>query len=199
MIRKELNFMEIVEKTAQSQKPKKGYWRLLVIGFVVFLSLAIILLRDRLVQFSAYGYTGVFLVSLLGNATIVLPAPSLALVFAMGGVLNPLLVGLVAGAGEALGELTGYLAGYGGGVVIENRALYARLEGWMRRYGLIIIVVLSAVPNPFFDLAGIVAGALRFPLWQFLLACWLGKTIKTVLVAQAGAHSISFIERFLTV
>lgn len=188
--------MEIVEETTKSQKPQKGYWRLLVIVLVVFLSLAIILLRGRLVQFRAYGYTGVLLVSLLGNATIILPAPSLAIIFAMGGVLNPLLVGLVAGIGEALGELTGYLAGYGGGVVVEEQALYARLEGGMRRYGLIIIVVLSAIPNPFFDLAGIAAGALRFPLWQFLIACWLGKTIKTTLIAQAGAHSIPFIEHF---
>ena len=75
---------------------------------------------DQLVDLRGYGYLGVFLISLLGNATVILPVPSLAVVFAGGGVLNPLLVGLVAGVGEPLGELTGYLAGYGGSAVIDR-------------------------------------------------------------------------------
>ena len=165
--------------------------------FAVAITLAIFLFRDRLAHFAAYGYPGVFLVSLLGNATVILPAPSLAAVFAMGAVLNPVLVGLVAGVGEALGELTGYMAGYGGRAVIEDRQMYERLEGWMRRNGAATIFVLSVVPNPVFDLAGIAAGVLRFPLWRFLLSCWAGKTIKTTAFALAGYHSISLLERFV--
>ncbi|MFB0547212.1 MAG: YqaA family protein [Anaerolineae bacterium] len=187
--------MEKPKEWAKS-RVTRGYWRLLALLPIVIISLVLILLRDRLAHFKTYGYSGIFLISLLGNATIILPAPSLAVVFAMGGALNPIVVGLAAGIGEALGELTGFLAGYGGRVVIEDRELYARLEGWMKRYGLVVIIVLSAIPNPFFDLAGIAAGALRFPLWQFLVACWLGKTIKTVIIALIGARSIYFLERF---
>jgi membrane protein DedA with SNARE-associated domain len=53
------------------------------------------------------------------------------------------------------------------------------------------------VPNPFFDLAGIAAGSLRYPVWRFLLFCWLGKTIKTTLVAFAGSQSIELVEHLL--
>ncbi|MGQ9625955.1 MAG: YqaA family protein [Anaerolineae bacterium] len=177
------------------EKATKGYWRLLALPLAGVISLAIILLRDRFMKLAAYGYPSVFLVSLLGNATIVLPAPSLALVFAMSSVLSPVGVGLVAGLGEALGELTGFAAGYGGRTIIEDRALYQRLTFFMKRYGLVAIFLLSVFPNPFFDLAGIAAGALRFPLWQFLLACWLGKTVKTTLIALAGAYSIPLVEQ----
>lgn len=163
----------------------------------VAISLAIALFHDELARFQHYGYTGVFLVSLLGNATVIFPAPSLAVVFSMGGVLNPLLVGLIAGVGEALGELTGYLAGYGGRAVIEDWQVYDRLERWMQRNGLATIFVLSAIPNPIFDLAGIAAGVLRFPLERFLLSCWVGKTIKTIAFAFIGAQFMDVLEKFL--
>ena len=186
----------------ETQVKTPSFWtstpfRVLVIFVVLGISVAIFALREQLVQLAALGYAGVFLISLLGNATIILPAPSLALVFAMGGVLNPLLVGLVAGVGEALGELTGYAAGFAGRAVIEDYQTYQRLVGWMERRGGITVFVLSAIPNPFFDLAGIAAGTLKYPVWRFLLFCWLGKTLKTTLVAFAGAYSVTLIEQFI--
>lgn len=172
-------------------------FRLLVFGLVLAISVGIYGLRDRFAELAALGYFGIFLVSLLGNATIILPAPSLALVFAMGSALPPLLVGPVAGTGEALGELTGYAAGFGGQVVVEDHKTYQRLVAWMQRRGGITVFALSAIPNPFFDLAGIAAGTLRYPIWRFLLACWLGKTIKTTLVAWAGSQSLALVEQLL--
>jgi membrane protein YqaA with SNARE-associated domain len=182
--------------------PKHSFWtskgfRLLVISLVLLISLAIFSLRDQFAELAALGYFGIFLVSLLGNATIILPAPSLALVFAMGTALPPLLVGLAAGVGEALGELTGYAAGFAGRAVIEDHKTYQRLVAWMERRGGITVFVLSAIPNPFFDLAGIAAGTLRYPVWRFLVACWLGKTIKTTLVAWAGSQSLALVEQLL--
>jgi membrane protein YqaA with SNARE-associated domain len=164
---------------------------------VIAISAVIFAFRNQIAALAVIGYPGIFLVSLLGNATIVLPAPSLALVFAMGGALSPILVGLVAGAGEALGELTGYLAGLGGRAIIEDQKAFERMEAWMQKRGSITIFLLSVLPNPLFDLAGIAAGTLRYPLWRFLLICWFGKTIKTTLVAWAGAQSITLIEPLL--
>jgi membrane protein YqaA with SNARE-associated domain len=172
-------------------------FRILIILMVLGISLAVFAFRDQLVHLAALGYVGIFLVSLLGNATIILPAPSLVLVFAMGAALNPLLVGLAAGAGEALGELTGYAAGFAGRAVIEDRQTYKRMVAWMQRRGGVTVFVLSTIPNPFFDLAGIAAGTLRYPLWRFLLFCWLGKTLKTTLIAWAGSQSVGLVEQLL--
>lgn len=171
--------------------------RLAALLFAAGSTVAIVVYRDRLAQFEGYGYFGVWLIALLGNATVAFPVPSLAIVFAAGSVFNPLLVGLVAGLGAPIGELTGYLAGYAGQTVVENTQLYARLENWMRRYGALTIFMLSVIPNPIFDLAGFAAGALGFPLWKFLLFCWMGKTIKAIFIAYAGAYSIAFIEHLI--
>jgi membrane protein YqaA with SNARE-associated domain len=192
----------MAESLPPAQPKPSSFWtgklfRFLVVLLVLAISVLIFSFRDQFAELAAIGYPGIFLVSMLGNATIILPAPSLALVFAMGSALPPLLVGLAAGVGEALGELTGYAAGFGGRAVIEDQKLYRRLEAWMQRRGGITVFVLSVLPNPFFDLAGIAAGTLRYPLWRFLLVCWLGKTIKTTLVAWAGSQSLSLVEQFL--
>ena len=68
-----------------------------------------------------WGYIGIFLISLVGSASIVFPIPAFAVIFVFGGILNPFLVGLIAGIGCAIGELTGYLLGLGGHKVIKKR------------------------------------------------------------------------------
>jgi membrane protein YqaA with SNARE-associated domain len=176
-----------VMSTAASKRSHSGIWRaLLGLVFALGVSAVVLLILRRAEQFHVYGYPGIFLISVLSSATIVIPAPSLALVPVIGSVLNPLWVGICAGAGEALGELVGYAAGYSGRAVIEKRDQYERMVAWTKRYGLWIILVLSIIPNPLFDLAGIAAGALRIPLYRFLLTCWIGKTIKTTLFALGG-------------
>lgn len=186
----------------KTESTPSSFWtgklfRFLIIALVVSISAAIFAFRDQFAALAAVGYPGIFLVSLLSSATIILPAPSLALVFAMGSALPWLPVGLAAGAGEALGELTGYAAGFGGRAVIEDQKSYKRLESWMQRRGGITILVLSIIPNPLFDLAGIAAGTLGYPLWRFLLIAWVGKTIKTSVIAWAGSQSILLVEQLL--
>jgi len=40
---------------------------------------------------------------------------------------------------------------------------------------------------------GIAAGALRFPVWKFLLFCWLGRTILYISIALFGAWGLETI------
>ena len=171
--------------------------RAAAILFAMGVTIGIILFIPDIERFRSYGYWGVFLVSLIGNASIVLPIPSLAVTFTMAAVLYWPFVGVVAGIGEALGESTGYLAGLGGRAVIENRDLYDRLHYWMENHGMLTIFVLSVIPNPFIDLAGIAAGALKYSYFKFLFAAWVGKTIKTLIFSWAGANSVSWILWFI--
>ncbi|MBI4295029.1 MAG: VTT domain-containing protein [Chloroflexi bacterium] len=155
---------------------------------------ALVLLRGELRDFQSYGYLGAFVISLLSSATIIVPVPGLAVVFALGGLLNPFFVGIASGAGEPFGELTGYMAGRGGHVAfkIRNGHRYEKIEGWMRRRGMLLVFLTSSFPNPVFDLIGAAAGAIKMPLWKFILACWAGKTIKGVGIALAGYFGLRF-------
>jgi len=169
--------------------------RVLALLVVVGITVYIYAIRDRVEQFAEYGYPGIFLVMLLANATVIIPAPGLAIVFAMGSVFNPIGVALAGGTGGAIGELSGYLAGFSGQAIVENTKVYERVLPWIQKYGAWAILVLSAVPNPFFDIAGIAAGVTKIPVWKFLLFCWIGQVIKAMIFAYAGLYSIDWLAR----
>lgn len=157
-----------------------------VIAAVITFSVLVLLNADKLRQLGNYGYIGVFLLSFLTNATIVVPVPSWIIPIVAGTTLNPLIVGLVVGTGESLGELTGFAAGASGRIIVQDRERYQWLSGLANRYGLWMFIVLGFIPNPFFDLAGIMAGALKIPVLSFLAATWLGKTARALLLAYGG-------------
>lgn len=184
-----------------STTPDATRWRLQLarlagLVLVVAFSGAIYYFAGRVPNIEVYGYPGVFVLSLLANATIIFPAPSMAVAFAMGNVLNPLGVAVVAGAGAALGEMTGYLAGYTGQALIPHNEAYHRLERLTQRYGGWAILVLAMIPNPAFDIAGAVAGAMRMPVPTFLLAAFVGKTLKMLVTALAGAYTLDWLTAF---
>jgi membrane protein DedA with SNARE-associated domain len=171
--------------------------RILALFGVVALTVYIFSIRERVEDFAAFGYPGVFLIALLANATVLLPAPGVAVIYAMGAIFNPFGVGLAAGTGGALGELSGYLAGFSGQAVVERTDVYNRIKPWVDKYGGWAILVLSAIPNPFFDIAGIAAGIAKMPLRTFLLFTWVGQLIKMTMFALAGHYSISFLTNFM--
>ncbi len=179
---------------------RKNFVSLLIVFLVIAITVVLFLYRDRVAEFRNYGYLGAFLVALIGNATILLPLTVVPILFAISVVLypvtgpvGPIMVGLVGGVGAGIGEISGYMVGYSGRGVVRNNKMYLRLVGWMRRWGALAIFVLSAAPLPF-DLTGMAAGVLRFPLWKFIIACWLGRTLNYVslnlLVAVWGWEAV---------
>lgn len=158
---------------------------MLVVLVVVSLGIgyAIFALSPRLGEFVKYGYLGAFLVTLICSATIFFPTPGFIVVFAM--VVSPAfswpLVALAAGVGGGLGESTAYLAGFGGNVIVAPTEWkrYKRAEEWTRRYGGVAVFLFSLAPFLPFDLAGIAAGAMRYPFWRFLVATLAGRLIRS--------------------
>jgi uncharacterized membrane protein YdjX (TVP38/TMEM64 family) len=170
-----------------SSKQRLNILRALILIGVIGLTIYLVSIRDQVKQLGAYGYPGIFLVSILVNATIIVPVPGILLTSAMGALFNPFWVAVAAGLGAAIGELSGYLAGFGGQAVVENAKLYDRLTNWMKKYGDITILVLAFIPNPVFDVAGMIAGALRMNFLKFLFYCAVGKILKMMVFAYTGA------------
>jgi uncharacterized membrane protein YdjX (TVP38/TMEM64 family) len=168
--------------------------RVIVLLAVIALTVVLVINRERIQGLQAYGYPGIFLVSILANATILVPVPGVVFTSAMGAVFNPFWVSVAAGTGAALGELSGYMAGFSGQAVVENTARYDRMVGWMQKYGDITILVLAFIPNPLFDLAGMLAGVLKIPVQKFLIYCVIGKILKMMMFAYAGGWVITTLE-----
>ncbi len=191
----------IVSNDKQTEVGKGGWLKknvipLLAVLLVVVITAVLFLYRDRVAELGHYGYLGAFVVSLVSNATIILPTPSFLILFALGATFNPFLVGLAGATGGAMGEMTGYILGYSGRGVVQNRRLYDRSAQWLKKWGTLTIFIFAATPLPF-DVVGMVAGVLRYPFWKFFLACWFGKVLKYGSIALAGAFGWEIALRFL--
>lgn len=174
-----------------------------IAGFIV-LSFALAYLLDNLKgrfdlplhHFAWLAYLVVFGTSLVANLTIIAPVPfAIAIMTAAAREWNPLLIALAASVGGSLGELSGYYAGYLGKkiAVPETVSGNGRFERWIQRYGVWAIALLAFQPILPFDIAGLIAGAARMPLYKFLPALWAGKFPKYVLLTYAGIGLIKFI------
>ncbi|MHB1131714.1 MAG: VTT domain-containing protein [Chloroflexota bacterium] len=154
---------------------------ILVTGFMA-------IVRPDLAALASYGYLGVFAIMAAGNATVLLPMPGLATVVAAGALWNPLLVGLAGGLGGSIGELTGYVAGRGANELLDGAQArwFKRFQSFVQQHGFPALILLSAIPNPLFDVVGIAAGSLGYQSWRFFVAVAIGNTIKCMAVAAVG-------------
>jgi len=164
----------------------------IIIIAIVVLCYATLRFSSHMEGFKNWGALGAFLASFIASTSIILPVPAFFIIgaIAAGPGSNWALVAVASTAGGALGQFTSYLAGYGGRVVInkEQSAWYRRAEAWMKHYGGLTIFFFALVFLPV-DVVGIVAGALRFPYWKYLIAIFLGYLPKN-LVGCYLAHDV---------
>jgi len=186
-------------KSAESIRKSRQRRLLFVVAFLLVIA-AVISLQfvygrhpERLAELKAHFYWGAFLVSLIGNATIIFPGAVLVilsnlgiLIYSSTGLIGPILVGIMGGIGAAIGETTGYIAGYSGREIVERRKMFGRIEEGVRKWGALAIFLFSLLPFVF-DLVGIAAGILRFPFWKFIFICGLGRTILYVILITLAA------------
>jgi membrane protein DedA with SNARE-associated domain len=152
-----------------------------------------------------FGYFGVFLTNLISTSTVFIPVPGLtaagqALIIRQGGhSAYPWLVGGLGGAGMGIGEVTAYYTGYVGaelarGHEIPGPAWFRRVANGTasavgrltERWGMPTLFLLSAVPNPLFEVAGITAGSVRIGFRRFFVAAFAGKLLRGMLLAYLG-------------
>ena len=171
----------------------KTILRIVVIVLVLALTGYILSISDKLEAFTEnipglgwFAYPAIFGVSIVANATIILPVPGVVLTSLFGSVFNPFLVAIAAGLGASLGELSGYLAGFSGQGILEKSKWNERIQEWMKKYGQWTILILAFIPNPLFDVAGMTAGVLKMKVGKFLFWCAIGKILKMLVFALAG-------------
>ena len=165
---------------------------ILQILFAILVIVLIIYFEGEIKKLEELGYIGVFLISVLGSATIFFPAPGRLVVFSLGRVLDPLLVGIIGGVGSAIGELTGYAAGSGVVKLLKADKYFKKFKAWIKKYDILAIFIFAVIPNPIFDVAGIAAGSLGIPWWRYLLATAAGRVIGYVALAYLGEYTIQF-------
>jgi membrane protein DedA with SNARE-associated domain len=136
-------------------------------------------------DYGNYVYVAIFFICFFSSLTILLPAPGTLVIMALVALLhlNPVVAAIPASIGGSLGEISAYWVGYSGRAVIdtEHSRLYQRAESWTRRHGGRAIAAIAFFPFVPFDLAGIAAGALKYPWNRFLFFCWCGRFPRNII------------------
>jgi membrane protein YqaA with SNARE-associated domain len=145
-----------------------------------------------------YGYFGVFLISLVGSMSIIIPVPYTLLIYVMGGVLDPILVAIASGFGSAVGEFSGYALGYYGRAVIskERQRKMNFMVKVFDRYGFFAIFFFALTPLPD-DLLFIPLGIMRYKFVKAFVPSLLGKLLMSFILAYSGYLSIGVIRDLL--
>ena len=187
---------------------------LLVVVTLVTIALSVFLIYhwEYVVRLEHHGYLGLFLISLVAGSPIPLPTPSMVLTFTLGSLLNPLLVGLVAGMGNTIGNAFIYYTGRGSlklfkgfnmqdtrvGRFFGNRSISKILSS--KNWGeMAIVFLLFIYPNPVATPLVLAMGATRFSFTKFLIICCLGKIVQGLLFAYLGHFGLRSLLHFLGV
>jgi len=165
--------------------------RILAIILVIGLTVLLYIYRDQVSQLGAFGYPGIFLVSMLSNASIILPIPGVLFTSAMGAVFNPWWVSLAAGSGATLGELSGLYGGFQrAGNHRESRVVQQGIgldkKIWRYHHLCPGVDTQSTLRYRWNGGRGFTDAALAFSFW-----CWLGKIGKMLIFAFGGSSVLS--------
>lgn len=135
-----------------------------------------------------FGYSGVFLISLIGTMAIVIPIPYTLVILGLGAAgWNPILLTIAGGSGSAIGELVGYLLGYYGRRIVseERQRKMDYLLKIFGKYTPLAIFVFALTPLPD-DLLFIPLGILRYSLIKTFIPALIGKTLMCYILASFG-------------
>jgi len=169
-------------------------WLRLGLAFIFFLAISIglgYLLRTLLINYHIpldipiwLAFLVIFGILLIINLSV-LPLPfGVSIMLVAAAHWNPVLVALAGSLGASLGESSGYLFGYlGKRVAISDDIVgYKTVQTWVQRYGMWAIAFLSFQPVIPFEVGGFVAGVARMSIPKFLLAIWIGKFPKYLII-----------------
>lgn len=157
---------------------------------------------------ATYGMLGIFIASIIANATVFLPLPIDALMLALGSYLKytnqtiilVLTTSIVSALGAAIGEMTAYIFGLYGMKAIQKVMRtefkqFLEIREKLHTSGMVFVVFASMTPFPF-DLVGIVAGVIKYDPKRFFAAAFVGKFTRYLLIALAGYFGIEILQAF---
>lgn len=150
-----------------------------VVALILFILVSFLAwkLKDVLKEWIPLTLLGLLLTCFVMNSTVLLPSSSLLVVLEYSYVLNPISVIIVGAIGASLGELIGYMVGAEGVTLVRRFKKVSNLPKF-RKHPFLWVMLFAFIPFPVFDVAGIMAGSIRMNLFKFLLASFIGKTIK---------------------
>lgn len=146
--------------------------RILFLLGIIFLVLTVIISVNP-EPFLRFGYVGVFVFALFGPASLLVPV--------LAKHMSILPLALAAAGGMAINDSVTWMIGNLGHELIPHSKKMERLERSIERYGIIALFFWALIPFPY-DLVGFVAGYLNFAYKRFVVATFLGRFLRFIII-----------------
>lgn len=132
-------------------------------------------------EFGDFGiYLGIFLISIIGNITIIFPVPYVVALIVVSAIIpgvNPVFIGIMGALGASIGEISAWLIGRGGQEAIGHSNNIERMKSYVEKgWAPILIFIFAATPLPD-DAFLIVLGIAGYGILKTLFFCFLGKFV----------------------
>lgn len=170
---------------------------LLMTALLVVVNVGFYFIPIDYTRLTAYAVPGVFALTAMATATIVVPVPYIPIILRIAeqttDIPTLILIAVAAGAGSVIGEISGYMVGRAGRHAFQDtrmsRWVAAQMTHPVRAF--VALFALSAPPNPLFDVAGIAAGTFGVPFWLFAIAVFLGRMMRMLGLVFLGAYLVA--------
>jgi membrane protein YqaA with SNARE-associated domain len=161
------------------------------LAFVLTLlfSIGLYFFQEDIAQLKSFGLIGLFIISIIGGL-LFFPSPIIiASVLAAGRFYPPLVVALIASLGSSIGDILGYWVGYTGreAFIDDKKIKNQIMEDLFHKFGGALVLLLSLIPNPFFDAIGVVAGLFKYPIKKFFIYVFAGRLVRNIILAYLGS------------
>lgn len=136
------------------------------------------------------GILGVAIINFISSSTLFFPVPGFLATGVGGSFYNPLLVAIASSIGSTLGESVGFIFGHASRKITHPKdhtfmnSIYKIVH---HKHGSLLIILFAFIPNPFFDVVGIVAGLALYPLSKFLMLVFIGRLARDLIIAYVGS------------
>jgi membrane protein YqaA with SNARE-associated domain len=184
---------------------------LILLTGTVSASIFILSHRDNFSLAQSFSYPGLFIIALITGSPLPVPTFCAFLVFSLGSVNNPALVGLIAGAGVAIGQMLVYWSGRGGYRILAvfnmtgsikrvwlkisgrfpKKPRQTKLSAFLNQHSAVALFLFSVFPNPMQMPALLASGAKKVSFWKVFAACWAARTVYYTVIAYLGYFGLS--------
>jgi membrane protein YqaA with SNARE-associated domain len=157
------------------------------VAVIIFITIESIRFKSKLKHLYHYGYFGVFLGCFIGNVT-----PGTIALFTMllsGRYYVAWIAGAVGALGALFGEFLIYNMGKLGNIILKDHSWFETAQQYIEKFGFLMIVFITAIPTPLYNIAAVISGMMNYPLLLFLTAAFLGQWFKYTLYALFGTGS----------
>ncbi len=141
---------------------------------------------------SKLGLLGIFLVNFIGSASFSFATPGFVTVIAGGSIYPIFYVAIASSLGAALGDLVSLLMGFSGRKFIdhklEKKKWFIKLEKLFKKHSIWVLFLFSFIPNPAFDIIGIIAGIFSYSPLKYVFIVFLGRFLRFLLLAKFGSY-----------